>query len=309
MTQDRTEVARVKMSKTGPEFSRLVWGSMRMESQFDSAKDVSAHLSWLYDQGITTLDTACVYGDPHPYTVEEILGKAINEVGRDKFEIVTKCGIQRISKHRTQNRVRHFDVSEKEILSSADRSLQKLGIDVIDVMLVHRPDYLMDPDETAGALDQLVASGKVRHIGVSNLSPSRVNLLASRLKTPVMTNQVEFSPLHLDPIADGTFDQSITSGFRPMIWSPVGGGRLLKSTDETIVALRDFLGEVALKYGLSGPAEAAMAFVSRHPAGGVPIVGSGKRQRIKDAIKAVNTDMDRQDWYEIVSKTNPSLFM
>ena len=289
MSKDVNAVSRVRMHRNGPELSGVIWGSMRMQSQFSSLGQLTEHLNWLHEQGITTLDTASVYGDPDPFSVEEELGEAIARAGRDKFEIVTKCGIQRISRLRPENRVRHFDFSAKEIRNSTERSLRKLGIDEIDLMLLHRPDYLMDPDETAGV--------------------SRIDLIASRLKAPVTTNQIEFSPLHLDPISDGTLDHALREGYKPMIWSPVGGGRLLKSDDEQIAALRSLLAETAQTYGLAGPAEAAIAFIARHPASGVPIVGSGKRDRIAGAIKAANTVLDRQDWYAIVAKTNPSLFL
>lgn len=308
MTTNGSAVARVRIHKDGPEFSRLVWGTMRSQSQFSSSGEVAEFIRWLYDLGITTLDTASVYGQPDAYTNEEFVGKAIAEVGRDKFEIVTKLGIRRISPQRPENRIRHFDFSEQEIRSSTDRSLQKLGIDVIDVMLLHRPDYLMDPDETAGVLDELVAEGKIRYIGVSNFSPSRIELLASRMQAPIVTNQIQFSPIYLNPISDGTFDIAIRTGHKPMIWSPVGGGRLLtREDDEHIVQVRDKLGSIAETYGLDGPANAAIAFVARHPANSTIVMGTGKRDRIEGAIKAVNTVLDRQDWYDVISQTDPKL--
>ncbi|WP_417417689.1 aldo/keto reductase [Hoeflea sp.] len=309
MSNDTDAVARVRLHKDGPEISGVVWGSMRMQSQFATSTELAGHLDWLRGRGVTTLDTASVYGHPDPFSLEEALGEALAKAGRNKFEIVTKCGIQRISRLRPENRVRHFDFSAKEIRRSTERSLTKLGIDVIDLMLLHRPDYLMDPDETASALDDLVSEGKIRHVGVSNLSVSRVELVASRLKAPVVTNQIEFSPLHLSPVSDGTLDHAIREGYRPMIWSPVGGGRLFKGEDEQTVGLRTLLAGIAADYGLPGAAEAAIAFIARHPAGGVPIVGSGKRDRIEGAIKAANTVLDRQDWYDIVARTNPSLFL
>jgi predicted oxidoreductase len=295
------------MHPKGPEFSGVVWGSMRSEEQFASAAELAEYLRFLLDRGVTTIDTANTYGIPDPYTTEEFLGKAVAMVGRDKFEIVTKCGIQRLSPHRTANRIRHFDFSEKEINRSVNRSLEKLGIEYADVILLHRPDYLMDPGETAGALDNLIATGRTRYVGVSNFSPSRIDLLASRLKAPLVTNQIEFSPLFLDPISNGRFDHAILHGYRPMIWSPVGGGRLLTGDDEKTRRIRDILADIARRESLDGPAEAAIAFVVRHPAGGVPIVGSGKRERMDGAIKAANTIMDQQDWYAVVSETSPML--
>lgn len=300
-------VARVRMHPKGPEFSGVVWGSMRCEAQFASPAELAGFLQFLLDRGVTTIDTANTYGEPHPYTVEEFLGKAIAMVGREKFEIVTKCGIQRLSPHRTENRIRHFDFSETEINRSVNRSLEKLGIDHADVILLHRPDYLMDPDETAAALDGLVSSGRTRFVGVSNFSVSRFDLLASRLKAPLITNQIEFSPVFLEPISNGRFDHAIMHRYRPMIWSPVGGGRLLTGDDERTTKIRALLADIAKREGLDGPAEAAIAFVARHPVGAVPIVGSGKRERMDGAIHAVNTVMDRQDWYAVVTETSPML--
>lgn len=299
--------SRARMYANGPEFSSLIWGSMRAEEQFASPAELAEFLRFLLDRGITTLDTANTYGIPDPYTTEAFLGKAVAMVGRDRFEIVTKGGIQRLSPHRPENRVRHFDFTAKEINRSFDESLAKLGVDMVDLYLLHRPDYLMDPDETAGALDAIVTSGRARHAGVSNMSPSRVDLLASRMKAPLVTNQVEFSPLHLDPISNGTFDHAIRLRYRPMIWSPVGGGRLLTGDEPRAVKVRALLTDIARRTGLDGPAEAAFAFVARHPVGGVPIVGSGKRERVDGALRAVNSVMDRQDWYAIVSETSPML--
>lgn len=307
MGRNPPSVGRVRMHAGGPEFSSLIWGSMRSEEQFRSPHELAEFLRFLLDRGVTTLDTANTYGHPHPYTVEEFLGKAIAEVGRDRFEIVTKCGIQRLSPHRPENRLRHYDFSETEIRRSIGRSLEKLGIDQADVILLHRPDYLMDPDETAGALDALVAEGKTRFVGVSNTSPSRYDLLASRLKAPIVTNQVEFSPLQLKPISDGTFDLALRVGHVPMIWSPIGGGQLMTGTDERTAKIRQILTDIADRTGLAGPAEAAIAFVARHPARGIPIIGSGKRERIEAAIEAVANPLDRQDWYAVVTATSPML--
>lgn len=302
-------VSRVQMHKGGPEFSSVIWGSMRSEEQFGSPGELGEFLHFLLDKGITTLDTANTYGIPDPYTTEEFLGKALKESGipRDRFEIVTKCGIQRVSPHREVNRIRHYDFSEKEIRRSIDRSLNKLGIECADLILLHRPDYLMDPEETAGALDALIAEGKTKHVGISNFSASRYHLLASKLKAPIVTNQVEFSPIHLAPISNGVFDTALIEGHRPMIWSPIGGGRLMTGDDPQVVKIRGILADIAKRNGLVGPAEAAIAFVARHPAGGVPIIGSGKRERLEAAIQAVNNPLERMDWYEVVTATDEML--
>lgn len=299
--------SRVRLHPDAPEMSSVIWGSMRAEEQFSSPADLAEFLRFLLDHGVTTIDTAAAYGIPHPYTTEAFLGKALAIVGRDKFEIVTKCGIRRVSPERPENRIRHFDFSAEEIASSFRRSLEKLGVDHVELLLLHRPDYLMDPRETAAAMDEIVTLERTRAIGVSNMSPSRVDLLASRLINPIATNQVEFSPLFLEPISNGTFDHALRTGYRPMIWSPVGGGRLLTSEEPLAVKVRALLTEIAKREGLDGPAEAAISFVVRHPVGGVPIVGSGKRERIAGAVKAAAAPMKRDDWYAIVTETSPML--
>ncbi len=299
-------VPRVKIHAEGPDFSRVIWGAMRSEQQFSSASELAAFLDFLLERGITTLDTANVYGAP--YTVERFLGQALKEQGgRDRFEIVTKVGICRPGPVIPEFRTRFFDLSPEHIRWSVDRSLSEMGIDVIDVLILHRADHLMEPEATAAALDDIVAQGKVRYIGVSNFLPSRFDLLQSRLKAPIVTNQVQFSPLYLRPVSDGTFDLALKLGHKPMIWSPVGGGRLLTAEDEDILALHGLLADIARRMGLPGPAEAAMAFVARHPVGGMPIVGSGKRERVDGAIQAVNASFARDDWYEVVSKMSPWL--
>jgi predicted oxidoreductase len=307
MAESAVNVARAKLHKDGPDFSAVIWGSMRSEEQFRSSDELADFLRFLLDRGVTTIDTANTYGFPDPYTVEEFLGKAIAKVGRDKFEIVTKCGIQRVSPHRPVNRIRHYDFTEKEIRRSIGRSLEKLGIDHADLILLHRPDYLMEPAETAGTLDALIAEGKTKYVGVSNFSPSRYRLLASQLQAPIVTNQVEFSPVHLDPISNGTFDLAIMEGHRPMIWSPIGGGKLMTGIDEQTTKIREILDGIARRNGLAGPAEAAIAFVVRHPARGLPIIGTGKRDRMDAAIKAAALELDRMDWYEVVTATSPWL--
>ncbi len=299
-------VARVKVHAEGPEFSKVIWGAMRSEQQFGSASELAAHLDFLLERGVTTLDVAATYGAP--YSTERFLGAALKEHGgRDRFEVVTKCGICRPGPVIPEFRVRYFDSSPEHIHWSVDRSLSELGIDVIDVLLLHRADHLMEPAATAAALDDVIKQGKVRYVGVSNYLPSRFDLLQSHLKAPLVTNQLQFSPLYLRPVTDGTFDLAQKLGHKPMIWSPVGGGRLLTSEDEKIVEIRTLLAEMAKRMGLPGPAEAAMAFVARHPVGGMPIVGSGKPERVDGAIQAVNTVFARDDWYEMVSKSSPLL--
>ena len=298
MMHDALVSERIQIHPEGPELSRLIWGSMRSLSQFASARELADFLLFLFDHGVTTVDTADIYGT---YKVEAFLGEALKLMGneRTRVEIVTKAGIALISESRPENRMKYYDSSADYLMAELENSLKVLNIEAVDLWLVHRPDPLMDAAETAHALDRAILSGKARGVGVSNFRPSQVELLAAQLKTTLRTNQIEFSPLHLDPLNDGSLDIAQRLHFHPQVWSPVGGGRLLTGEDERTVRTRNKLAEVAKTLGLSGPAEAALAWVARHPSRPLPILGSGKRERVEGALAALNAGMDRQTWYDI----------
>jgi predicted oxidoreductase len=264
MNEVATMSERAKLHIEGSEFSRLIWGSMRAFDQFTSARQLADFLLFLVDHGITTIDTADVYGR---YGVENYLGAALKLMGsaKKKLQIITKTGICNTNELRPENRLKHYDLSTHHITVALDSSLLNLGVDTVDLLLVHRPDPLMNADETARALDQAVAAGKVKHVGVSNFRPSQFELLASRLKAPIVTNQIQFSPLYLDPLTDGTLDMAQRLRIRPQIWSPLAGGRLITANDERSARVRDALAAVARSLDLAGPAEAALAWVLRHP--------------------------------------------
>ena len=291
-------VERVRLHSQGPEMSRLIWGSMRAFDHFATPAKLADFLGFLLDQGVTTVDTADIYGK---YGVEAHLGAALKLMGvrARRFEIITKADICLATENRPRHRMKHYNASAAHMTAALDASLRNLGVEAVDLWLVHRPDPLMDAEETAGALDRAVAAGKAHHVGVSNFRPSQIELLASRLKAPIVTDQIEFSPLQLDPLSDGTLDIVQRLAIRPQIWSPVAGGRLLSGTGEREVHVREILSRVAGELGLAGPAEAALAWVARHPSRPLPIIGSGRKERIEGALAALAVRMDEQTWYEI----------
>ncbi len=278
------------------QLSEVIWGSMRIfdAQEFHDPKKLANFLLELIDKGVTSWDTADIYGS---YTVEEQLGKAIAllPTDRDHYQVITKCGIQLLSKNRPENRVHHYNTQADYIINSAEASLKKLQLDVLDVLLIHRPDYLADADEIALALDKLCASGKVKSIGVSNYMPSQWDLLQSRLQNRLVTNQIEFSPLYLDPIFNGMFDQAQQHRARPMIWSPFAGGRIFHDDHSK---LHKLLSEISKKYDVNESA-IITAWVMRHPSKPMPIIGSNKMSRIDDAIAGSKITLDIQDWYKI----------
>ncbi|RCK37744.1 oxidoreductase [Thalassospira profundimaris] len=283
-------------------FSTLAWGAWRLRESHDIANgtDVLRLTEAALELGITTIDHADIYGN---YGCEEFFGTAIAAAPhlRDKMEIVTKCDIALICDAKPQNRINHYNTSKEHILQSVDSSLRNLRTDHIDTLLLHRPDPLMIADEVADAFNQLKRDGKVRYFGVSNFTPSQFNLLQSRLEAPLVTNQVECSVLQLAPIFDGTFDLMQQKRISPMIWSPLGGSRLFRDKDDAVAAhLRPVLEDMRVKYNAPGIAEIAIAWLLALPCQPIPVLGTMKPDRLKDATTACSIKLDRQDWFTIL---------
>lgn len=290
-------MTRIQLTDGGPTLSRIVTGVMRLR---EWAMDTDALLNFIHeclDMGITTFDHADIYGS---YTCEALFGKALAAEPslRGRLELVTKCGIQLVSPNRPDTRVHHYDTSRDHIVASAERSLRNLRTDALDLLLIHRPDPLMDADEVAEALSSLRQSGKVRHVGVSNFMPWQFHLLQSRLDFPLVTNQIELSVLYLDPLHDGTLDQMQRLRVPPMAWSPVAGGRLFNQADERARRVRSALEGIGREVGASVDA-VALAWLLRHPARVLPVMGTGKIERLREAVAAENITLDRQQWFAV----------
>ena len=245
--------------------------------------------------GITSYDHADIYGG---YTVEAMFGDALAAAPglRDRLQIVTKCGIKVVSPARPAHGINHYDTSRAHVLASVENSLRALRTDRIDLLLIHRPDLLMDPDELAEALRLLLAAGKVLHFGVSNHTPGQVALL--RKRHPVATNQIEFSPLQMRALADGTLEQCVDLGMRPMVWSPLAGGRLFSSNDPQAERVRAVLQDLARMYSTS-MASVACAWVLRHPSRPHPVTGSGRIAALQEAVSALDVRLSAEDWYRV----------
>lgn len=284
---------RIRLSPQGPEFSRIVAGVWRMA---DWQWSVEQRQTWVEEclaLGVTTFDHADIYGG---YTIESLFGDVLRRTPslREKIELVTKCGIALTTGNRPQHRVKHYNTTKAHIIASVEQSLTHLACADIDVLLIHRPDPLMDADEVAEAFLSLQTAGKVRHFGVSNFTPCQFDLLNSRF--PLVTNQVECSLLHMQPMHDGTFDQAQRLRVSPMLWSPLAGGWLLRGEGEREWRVRNELQRLAHLYGVA-PATVAYLWLLQHPSKPLPITGSGRIDAIKEAISATGLIMDRQDWF------------
>src|ERR1700741_78435 len=215
---------RKRIHNEGPEFSRIITGAWRWNLQEDQVERL---IRQSLDVGMTTFDHADIYGD---HGNEEIFGNVMRKDSslRKRMEVVTKCGIKFPSKRRPTSWVKHYDTSKEHIIWSADNSLKMLNTDHIDLLLIHRPDPLLNPAEVADAFSSLKQSGKVLHFGVSNFTPTQFEMLQSYLSFPLVTNQLEISITHHEPLFDGSLDVLMKHRVSPMGWSPLGGGKLME---------------------------------------------------------------------------------
>ena len=276
----------------GLAFSRLVYGMWRLADDGDtSVKHVDAKINAALDQGITTFDQADIYGG---YTAEAVMGTALkaNPSLRQHMEIVSKCDIVIDAGRHSGARVKHYDTTAEHINASVDASLSEMGIDEIDVLLVHRPDPLMDHHVTGAALDALVDAGKVRAVGGSNFRPWDWNLLQSAMRHPLLTNQIELSLKHIAPFTNGDLAFHQQHGHVVMAWSPLGGGDLMTASNE----LTHRLDSITTRCGVDRAA-VATAFLLAHPAKITPVLGTNNLDRISHISAAEMVELDRQDWF------------
>jgi predicted oxidoreductase len=276
------------------ELSPIVAGLWRITAWQLSVAERVRWIEQALELGITTFDHADIYGD---YRAEAEFGEALKAAPalRARMQLVSKCGIRlRSAEH--PYRINYYDSSAAYVRAQVEQSLRKLQTEQLDLVLIHRPDYLMDAGALADTFAALSREGKVAHWGVSNYSASQFALLHQH--HPLLTNQVELSPLKMDALDDGTLDQAQQLGLRPMIWSPLGGGLLFTGEDEQAVRLRAEMTAIATRHGIS-LTTLAFAWVLRHPSRPHPITGTGRIEGLRDAVAALNVQLDAEDWYAI----------
>lgn len=290
---------KIKLHENGPEVSRIALGMMRLRDWNMSRSEAREWIERCMGLGVTTFDHADIYGD---YGCEALFGDALAEAPslRGEMQLVTKCGIKLVSENDPGCRIKHYDTSKSHIMASVENSLKRLRTDYIDLLLIHRPDPLMDADEVATAFDTLRGSGKVRFFGVSNFSPSQFEMLQSRLPFSLVTNQVQFSVLETSALEGGTFDHCQERGIAPMAWSPLGGGALFRGRTKQARRVRKVLQSVCDSLMIDSIDKLAIAWILSHPAGIIPVAGTGKTEHIQNALAAMEIDLPREDWYGIL---------
>lgn len=279
------------------EISKVIAGCMRCG---DNGTDRSALLRFAeecLDMGITTFDHAPVYGG---YRCEQMFGDAVLRPRpelRKRIKLVSKAGI--VLPGKEGNKTIYYHSGREEIIKEVEASLIKLGTDYLDLLLIHRPDPLADPAETAAALEQLVKEGKIIEAGVSNFMPSQFTMLQSFLSIPLVTNQMELSVKNTENFFNGVTDDAFTRRMPLMAWSPLGGGSIFSSKEEQAVRLRERLGEIAQEKSIA--VDILMyAWLFVHPVKIAAITGTMRIERIRKAVEALEVTLTYDEWYRIL---------
>lgn len=291
----------ITFGKSGLQVPTIAVGCMRIDKM--SEREVSAFVDTALSYGANFFDHADIYSSGKS---EEVFGKAISPSMRETMFIQTKCGLRRGL----------YDFSYEHIISSVNGSLKRLGTEYIDVLLLHRPDALMEPEEVAKAFDELKAAGKVRHFGVSNQNPYQMQLLQNAMDMPICTNQLQLSVMHT-PMIDaginvnmynnsatnrdgGVLDYCRLNNITVQPWSPMQYGFFEGCfvDNEKFPELNDTLARIGNAYGVS-KTTISIAWLLRHPAKMQPVTGTTNLTRLADCLKASDIRLTREEWYEI----------
>jgi predicted oxidoreductase len=279
----------------GIAISPIAWGMWRLAEGGRSTAEAAALVHAALDAGITLLDTADIYGFNGSGgfgDAEALLGEVLAaEPGlRTRMVLASKGGIMPPLP---------YDQSADYLNAALDASLRRLKTDRIDLYQIHRPDILAHPQEVARVLDDAVAAGKVRTVGVSNFTMPQIAALNQFLGNKLVATQPEISPLRIDCLENGELDQAMMLGLTPLAWSPLGGGRLTSESNDRERAVIAELDRVAGEQGISRSV-AAYSWLMAHPAGIVPIIGSQQAERIAEGAQALTVCWTRTDWYAVL---------
>jgi len=282
----------------GLEFSRIIHGQMRILDWNMNSQELLKFTEQIMELGIDTFDNADIYGN---YTCEDLVGKALAlKPGiREKMTIVTKCGINILSNKFPQKKIQYYDYRSEYIIQEAENSLKNLRTDYIDVLLLHRPSDILNPEEVAKAFGQLRKQGKVRYFGVSNFLTHDVSMLQSYLDEKLVTNQIEISPYRIIHFENGNMNYCLEKRLKPMAYCPMADGRLVVPTDEKSERIVKVLKEVAEELNVDGTDKVIYSWLFMHPSQIMPINGSGKLDRIRRTVEAMNVKMSVEQWTRI----------
>lgn len=244
------------------------------------------------EQNIYSFDHADIYGG---YTTEEAFGKALKKssIKREKIQLITKCGIKYVTDKRDYS-IKHYDYSKEYIVWSVNESLKNLQTDYLDLLLLHRPSPLLQPEEVAEAVSALKQSGKIKHFGLSNFLPLQTDLVKKHIDVEV--NQIQFSATHHYPLSDGQLDFMLLNKIQPMAWNPLGS--IFKDDNEQTTRLKELLTDLIIKYEVSADI-LLLSWIKQHPSNVIPVVGTTNLDRIKNLNKTNKFKLELEDWFKI----------
>lgn len=283
------------LGSSGIEVSPIAWGMWRLAENGRTAADAAKLVHAALDAGITFLDTADIYGFDGSGgfgDAEVLLGEvlAADPSLRERMVLATKGGILPPLP---------YDQSADYLRKAIEDSLRRLAVESVDLWQIHRPDILAHPQEVARVLDDAVASGKIRSLGVSNFTVHQIAALNHFLGHKLVSTQPEISPLRIDCFENGELDQAMMLGLTPLAWSPLGGGRLAAPETARDKAVAAALDVVAEAQGVSRTV-AAYSWLMAHPAGIIPIIGSQNAARIAEGAQALTVRWTRTEWYAVL---------
>jgi predicted oxidoreductase len=280
------------------EVSRIVLGMWRLLDWNKTDQELFSFIQESIETGVSTFDHADIYGN---HECEAAFGKVMkNESAlRDQIQLVTKCGIKLNTNKFPERKVKYYDYSASYIVSQVEQSLKNLQTDYIDVLLLHRPSPFFNPEEVAKAFDQLKSRGKVLHFGVSNFLPLQLESLQAYVEEPLVTNQIEISAYSLEHFENQNLDYLISKKILPMAWSPLAGGDLLTPKTEKGTRLLQAVKIVAKELGVYQTEQILYQWLLMHPSSIIPILGTGKIERIKTAVDSLNIQMSLEQWFQI----------
>ena len=268
----------------------MSWGAW---GRLFSTQEMITQINTSLEADITTFDHADIYGE---YTTEHEFGKAFAKSGieRESIQLISKCGIQHDGGTR-DNAIKHYNYSKEYIIWSVEKSLKDLHTPYLDLLLLHRPSPLMHPNEIAAAVSVLKESGKILDFGVSNFSPSQLSLLNN--KTAVSVNQIEFSLTEHSAMHNGVLDQLLQKEIQPMSWSPLGS--FFKEANQTNTRIKKVLDTFTKKYNVTED-QLLLSWILKHPSGVIPVVGTTSKVRLQNAVKALDIELDLEDWFTLL---------
>ncbi|OFX39284.1 MAG: hypothetical protein A2W95_08130 [Bacteroidetes bacterium GWA2_40_14] len=283
--------------KANLSLSNIVLGLWRLNDV--PAREISSLIHDGLDLGITSIDEADIYGN---YQSQKYFGRVLKEEPslREKLEIVSKTAIVLPGSPSAKKGLGYYVTTENHIVHSVEQTLKDLNTHYLDLLLIHRPSPLMHPEMLDRTFHKLLKSGKVLHFGVSNFTPSQFEMLSERMETPLITNQIEWSVLHVDPIYDGTLDTCIKNQIKPMIWSPLAGGSLFSGQSERAQKVRKVMNEISAELGDPPLDQVALAWLLKHPSGPIPVIGTFQKERVLSAAKAMQLELTDEQWFQIL---------